>query len=440
LITGREKWRQPIPCGLSSDSGLIIDNQNMLLLINRLDGYLYSYHLETGNLIWKFKGPDLGFMLSRKANNVISNCRFKISTLGFILSNKEDLKQKFFSIVDQLSFQESYFLSNVYSEPIIFQDKVIAGCANGYLYALNILSGSLIWKSKLCDSSLHIGLYPVLLDNQLFVFRESSMILFSINPENGKEIWKYSPASYHSYSKNPKLYRNPNTLSNESKFPEYIYLETACQIICLDRTNGKLIWSSSNNEYLTEICELPCLPENTLYALDFQERLPLSFIKTSSYITSIGESLITQDGEPIEFNKRKNHFYSLNTENGEFKEKMQLDSSICKPLVFEGSLIYYHQDIQSLISLDIKTQQENWRLLLEGNRDYRDSPIQDDNMLFLTQWDEDYNNVFLHIVDLSTGEEIKKIDLNMQTSVFGIFPVKEMVYVQGEYFVKAFKI
>jgi len=43
-------------------------------------------------------------------------------------------------------------------------------------------------------------------------------------------------------------------------------------------------------------------------------------------------------------------------------------------------------------------------------------------------------------VDLSTGEEIKKIDLNMQTSVFGIFPVKEMVYVQGEYFVKAFKI
>jgi hypothetical protein len=61
-------------------------------------------------------------------------------------------------------------------------------------------------------------------------------------------------------------------------------------------------------------------------------------------------------------------------------------------------------------------------------------------MLFLTQWDEDYNNVFLHIVDLSTGEEIKKIDLNMQTSVFGIFPVKEMVYVQGEYFVKAFKI
>jgi outer membrane protein assembly factor BamB len=201
---------------------------NNRLLIGAKDGFVYKIDLATGKPLWKFKtegivrstpsikdnmvvfGDTEGILYAIRFNDGKELWRFH--SQGFHLKNED------------FGFDRKAFISS----PVITGNKVLAGCRDGFLYAVNFNTGKEAWH---IDHKVSWVISSVAVKDSIVVTGTSDgRFVQAVNLQTGKELWKFHTISI--------VWSSPVICNNE------VYIGSQEGILyCLDLHDGKMISS-----------------------------------------------------------------------------------------------------------------------------------------------------------------------------------------------------
>lgn len=177
-------WRFRISAPIIS-SPIISDNA---VYFAGLDSTVYSLDLATGKLNWKVRTN--GEIRSTLA---IAGDRIYLAGGNGVLSciNKKDGKSVWRTIVDPtavfISERRYDFADYYHSSPIVQDDVIYLGTANGKMSAYRANDGSLLWSFKANDI---IHNTPVLFDGKLY-FGSFDGYVYAVTAATGELVWKF---------------------------------------------------------------------------------------------------------------------------------------------------------------------------------------------------------------------------------------------------------
>jgi outer membrane protein assembly factor BamB/predicted phosphodiesterase len=221
LKNGKQKWV------FKSDNRIIGTPaiENNILVFGSTDKNVYGLNASNGKLLWKYPVPDV-VLSAITIDNGIAYVGVSDGT---------------FRAIDIKSGKEQWKYSDVkgYIEtlPLIYQDKVIFGAWDEYLYALNKKTGDLLWKWKGRRNGMlysPAAVWPVAAHGKVFV-TAPDRVLTAIDAETGKTVWW--TADWH--------VRETVGLSADM---ERVYSKTMeDHVVCYSATANepKLIWSTN---------------------------------------------------------------------------------------------------------------------------------------------------------------------------------------------------
>ncbi len=168
-------WRLDLPAAVKA-APVVIDDQ---LVLARTDGIVTAVNRQTGQLRWEFKtgGEILGTPAWSGMNLVFGSGDGKVYSLD------RDGKM-------QWSFQSRL---PVYGTPLLDNDRAYIGDNGGRLLALQLESGSPVWTFSRADYSIECR--PCLW-NDLLIFGAWDGYLYAVDRHTGQLKWKvYGPKS-----------------------------------------------------------------------------------------------------------------------------------------------------------------------------------------------------------------------------------------------------
>jgi len=251
-------------------------------------------------------------------------------------------------------------VGTIISKPVVTDDLVIVGCADGKIHAFDIKTGNKEWMRKFSDS-VH--------------------------------------------------------LSNEKNDKIYVCSDMTC--LALDTKNGNLLW-----KYKTEgpITSSPKIDKKSVYVGSWDGRLYAIDSETGkkkwTYQTGWGIDTTPEikDGK-VYFGSADNNFYALNAENGKLEWCYTCKGAIHSSAEVYGEYVYFGSDDGRLYALDKKTGNPEWAFspgyTVEENdvNNYITTPITSDPVV---------KNGFVYIdvkgtsyvLDAQTNEDGKNIEKN----------------------------
>ena len=232
-LTGKLVWKLDFGNNLNYDWGFdyyyssptITDGK---ILIGAKDGFVYNVNAANGNILWKFKTD--GIVRSTPA--VTNNEVFFGDTEGILYDvdfNDGKEKWRFTTTGNGLKNEDFGFDRRaIISSPVVVQNKIIFGCRDGFLYAVNKETGKEIW-----NINHHVSwvISSVAVKDSIVVTGTSDgRFVQAVNLNTGNEIWKFKTVSI--------VWSSPIILNNN------VYIGSQEGIMyCLDLLTGKKITS-----------------------------------------------------------------------------------------------------------------------------------------------------------------------------------------------------
>lgn len=266
-----------------------------------------------------------GFYKTSGINSDFCTIKWRFKT-GKLLSDQEDNNHE--------------YISWIRSTPIIYRETIFFGASDGYLYALDALSGKEIWKfqtGNFLDNTAVIG------PDTIFINNSSNGILFSIDIKNGKEIWRMT--TYGSQSTpafiNDILYFGADHIEKD---------DCLRSLLAIDVKEKKVKWRFKTK--MAVFCS-PAILNNTIYfgrqGFDYSE------------------------------------FYAVDIKNGNKKWCIEIPENrgatiASTPIVTSGMVIFKSRN-GSLYKVEEKTGREQWAL--QGNFDDNSSAIYDKECIYV---------------------------------------------------------
>jgi outer membrane protein assembly factor BamB/predicted MPP superfamily phosphohydrolase len=196
---------------------------NNVVVFGSTDQYIYGVHAETGAMIWKIK-TDAAVM----GAVVIEGDRAYIGS-----------SDQIFRCVDiqkgEIIWQYKGVAGYVETRPLLFDNKVIFGAWDSYMYALKKRNGKLAWKWNNGNERMHFSpaaVWPVGAHGKVF-FSAPDRVLTALKSKNGAVVWRTKES----------MVRETIGLSVDKK---RIYSKTMQDsVVCYDATSSepKKIWS-----------------------------------------------------------------------------------------------------------------------------------------------------------------------------------------------------
>jgi eukaryotic-like serine/threonine-protein kinase len=192
--TGREVWRFKMNGDLGNlnywDYYLSSPTiENGRLFIGSGDGHLYALNTKTGKQIWKYNAG------SRIRTTAAINEQVLIfGTLdGYVYAIEKEngkLRWKFETEGASLTFESgNNDRTAMYCSPSIHNNTVVIGGRDAKLYAIDIQTGILKWKTP-NDGGAWV-LSTGIKDGKVYAGSGSSFMLQVVDEETGKELWRY---------------------------------------------------------------------------------------------------------------------------------------------------------------------------------------------------------------------------------------------------------
>ncbi len=190
--------------------------------------------------------------------------------------------------------------------PAIGNSKVFVGGKDGYLYALNITTGDIIWKTEITSQPGISGVTspPALVRDKIYLgsfnFSGGSAYFYCIDEDDGAVLWK-SPTLVSVYFSSPcisddKAYVGTMGLYNSTT----LHWKEPYGMYCFDAKNGNELWYHPVNG-------------------------------------SIGSSPTMVD-DTIVFTAKDGYIYCLNAEDGELAWRKNIGISVSSPAVWQDSI------------------------------------------------------------------------------------------------------
>ena len=214
---GEKKWFFPIDGGVSG--GVLLADD--LIFFGGVDGYMYSLHLKTGQLLWK---QHVGLTHISKPVIYKNYLYFASSNKIYCLNKKTG--ENVWTYSAQVKTAE--FTVEGIAEPLISDSLVYFKISDGSLIALS-LQGKLKWKKEFPHSGRFVSASSAPVIGKVCLYSaDLESGIYCLDKRNGKIMWKVSIGSHG------------NILLSDS----YLFYPTSDgKIIALDQKSGKQIWS-----------------------------------------------------------------------------------------------------------------------------------------------------------------------------------------------------
>ncbi|MCL4417817.1 MAG: PQQ-binding-like beta-propeller repeat protein, partial [Actinobacteria bacterium] len=250
--------------------------ENGILYVTTLGGRLEAYDLSNGSLLWRVS--DSG---TNTSSPLVDNGKIYYGSghpNSFLIS---------FDITG--NYLWAYHLDSksvINSSPAIINGKVVFGAADGKLYILDSLSGSLL-NSFQTEGPFYLT-SPALQNNiAYFAPGDYDKNIYAVNIDTGSVVWQKD------LSNGDKAIKVSSTAIYNNK----IYISAGFSTInlyCLEQTSGNILWQKNINSVGdNNILSTPAVANNTvfvgslngnLYSFNATDGTPLSTINLSSPI------------------------------------------------------------------------------------------------------------------------------------------------------------
>jgi outer membrane protein assembly factor BamB len=250
--TGKLVWKFDFGNNLNYDWGFdyyyssptIADGK---ILIGAKDGFVYNINALNGKVIWKFKTDGIVRSTPAVENNEVyfgdvDGILYKVD----FTNGKETWRFK--TTGNGLKNEDFGFDRRaIISSPVITQNKILVGCRDGFLYAVNKETGKEDWNM---DHHVSWVISSVAVKDSIVVTGTSDgRFIQAINLNTGKEIWKFKTVSI--------VWSSPIIFNND------VYIGSQEGILyCLDLRTGKKITSFQASG---KIFSSPVISDTLLY-------------------------------------------------------------------------------------------------------------------------------------------------------------------------------
>jgi eukaryotic-like serine/threonine-protein kinase len=205
-----------------------------------------------------------------------------------------------------------------YSSPTVVDDVVYFGSLNGYIYAVNVISGVLKWKTLInAGSSYHSS--PSVVNNVLYIV-DLGGLLIALNINDGSVKW---------------LYGSGGAASSPTFVNGVVYMcSSGGRVLAIDANSGTLIW-----------------------------RYDINLLTDASPIVSNGVLYVGAGGGSL-----STYFYAINTNNGTLKWSTKTDQGyFSSAVVFDNTV--YVGTWPEVLAFNTNTGLLKWKFTPPSNRE-----------------------------------------------------------------------
>lgn len=195
-------------------------------------GSLYGLDAYSGQQKWVFTGQ----------SDFLSSSIFILDGAAYVADGNTQSNVYSVNVNTGKKIWQTPLQGSMYCEPVLSDNLLIAGCSNGYLYALNKETGSIEWNIDFNPpkSGNDIGnskideVNGVAADNHGLIYVATNTGIFAMNTKMQQSLW------YHS---TPQLVPFAPVLTEQ----EVIYGDVSGNIVCLDKISGSVKWNLSSS-------------------------------------------------------------------------------------------------------------------------------------------------------------------------------------------------
>ncbi|MBN1233926.1 MAG: PQQ-like beta-propeller repeat protein, partial [Candidatus Coatesbacteria bacterium] len=237
------------------------------------------------------------------------------------------------------------------SSPRISNNTIFVGSSDKYIYAIDAVKGTLIWKCFLLSPVDRSS--PCISDGVVYIgsgeYNDQSMNYYffhAIDASNGSVIWKFKSGSIVSspYISDSSVYFG--------SCDDFIY--------SLDKKDGRLNWRYKTND---DVTSSPLVSDNIIY---------------------IGS--------------HDNNFYAINCSNGSLKWKYQTGNSIDTSPCFSNNVVFFASGDGYVYALNSSDGSLKWRYKAGYGGGINSSPCVSDGVVFIGG-----NDLMLYAINEDSG-------------------------------------
>ena len=192
--TGKLLWRFDLGKELPYEWAFDYYHSSPSLTENRIvigskDGHVYCVNASTGKMVWKYKTS--GIVRSTPAIKDGSVYVGDSEGLLYSLDLKDGTQNWKFAVVGNSLKNEDFGFDRkaIISSPVVAGGKVIAGCRDGFFYAVDTQTGKEIWR---VDHQVSWVISSIAVKDSIAVTGTSDgRFVQAVNINTGKEIWKF---------------------------------------------------------------------------------------------------------------------------------------------------------------------------------------------------------------------------------------------------------
>jgi outer membrane protein assembly factor BamB/predicted phosphohydrolase len=176
LKSGAEQWRFKTGATVYSTA----DISDGKIVVGSSDGNIYCLNLVDGRLKWKFQ-----------IGSAIVACPRVDGEFVYIGGSDGKFRSLHFSD-GTLNWEFSDVGAFIETKPLVYENKVVFGAWDSYLYALNIENGSLSWKWSNGSSARGLSpaaVWPVASNGKIFV-AAPDRAMTALDAKTGREVWR----------------------------------------------------------------------------------------------------------------------------------------------------------------------------------------------------------------------------------------------------------
>ncbi len=185
---------------------------SLFLALRYGDETLFKYNLKRNKNDWKIDAGDIA------SEPLILDHEIAITALY----NHIDL----YRISDGSKIWQTKTENQIRSSPAYHKGIIVFGCDDGFVYAVDKMSGQIRWKFK---TNASVSATPAIQDTLVYI-GSSDKNFYAIGINSGKPIWSYQTAGQI-------------LLASAVNDHVVVFGSNDSQLYCLDRLTGKKIWA-----------------------------------------------------------------------------------------------------------------------------------------------------------------------------------------------------
>ena len=249
------KWKFSTASAIFSSP--VVDNNSVYF--GSVDSTFYAVDIESGKLAWKFKTKGE----IRSTALLVNDRIYFISGDGKLYCLDKEGKQNW--IFSEGAEKKYDFADYHQSSPVLYNNVLYFGMADGFLYAVDIRDGKLQWKIK-TKGPVHT--IPVI-DSGVIYFGSFDGNVYAVDIVKRSMIWKFKTVG-HSYFPKGEVQGNPSVMNNKIIIGARDY-----NVYALDKEKGFAHWNKVfsrgwvlSNTYKDSVLYLAGADERILTAIN----------------------------------------------------------------------------------------------------------------------------------------------------------------------------